>query len=1174
MHIEEVNEAPQQQQQQQPAKPAPALKKKVSILPSTDYLAVLNLKSNVDIIALQEALEKKKTLTKEVEAAVQLAVRAEEDLIAARDHPDHPVAGGADAADRVWEKAKSLERQTEQAEAEVKELDRKALDAVRFAYDALQARGRAGEDVREAYEVLGNVKTLHRHLATCGRLKGAAGAGKAEGGKDGRPAAGKKQLAELPSQPTIPEVEYLEATKKVHVRWSCAFAESRNVLGYEVSVRSAEGAWKAVWTGVESECIFTPSVYGIVSFRVRARNHVGWGVYSIARDLAIQDPHASEQPKKKKSTSSLNGSASSSGSSAAPSAPSDIRTRLKAIMTIANPSDRLPVLRALLAEAESKPSTRLEYAKEVTAAIASTENLLRKESQQLSTEWRARLTTMTQAVLRGDGDDSVGAAGAAGSEFAEVLEGIVAGGRAGGDDDDEVPPHIRNQICQAVRALVERRPRKLAPAVSGEGVVVTQGLGALRRVLGVLVAFAGAYQRGVFVGATAQGLASGWVDLVKGEVEGAVARHEEKAEAFEREEGERMRKVEERREELAKAQREREEEMKRRREAAEAAEKKAREEREERERAEEEEEEARPGERKKVGFRVAGRPQRRFVRNTNGPRRLDDEGEEGGEQRQGGYVQRRPQQQGYRQPGARPYVPRNGVRPAPQARTVIDLNGPAGPVRRRFDAVNGKGPQDGVEPEPAAGEASAEGAEGGVVRKRKPFVARGPLNRVQRRPFVGGRFQRQGGQLQQRPPRAAGAEDAEEEEEEVDFAEQQAGGATGAADGDVEKPYKTVRCRFAFSRMGCKRGTACTFLHPEDLPPRKAQTDRRRMIERETGGVVTEAPAASTSAAPASAAAPAPAKKEEAGPAVESAVAVAAERASVEKAGEEGVVKRKPSFRKARCIFFNTARGCAKGGQCTFYHAAPRPRPAAAAEGEDAKEKSKEKEQWADDVAGLQGGEAAEAAPEKRGTVRPRRAAAAGVGPRKPYDPLLAMAKRLQMPKVLIQNLKKFTKNSDLPYLRAEDLEALGFVTPNLRNSFLKMIRFFAKRPGTFAEKKEEVEVVEEFEGEVVEEEPAPPVAVEVKPVSTAKWLEGLELGHLASAAGARTREDLAKMTVASLRLPAEEGGLGVEDVGELIKLRVALCKAVPPVVPAPAVVAAPEVVAVPDVAAPVVAVQ
>ncbi|KAI8832877.1 hypothetical protein BC829DRAFT_448832 [Chytridium lagenaria] len=258
-------------------------------VPSIDVLSLLNLKTNPTVIKLQETLTKRRQLQTSFTEAVKLAEKAETDYIMSKEDVRH------DTPEQLWAKARALEREYGFLDEIILKMDQEIQKTAESVMGEFQGEAR---ELEEAKRVFGNAKTLNKFVGAYPKLGGKSVRIEEPVKDERRSSNGKKHaLAELPAQPTIPDVEYKSATKKVCASWSCAFSDTRKVLEYEVSMRSAEGSWRVAWVCPETSCEFTPNVSGIISFRVRARNHVGWGVHSIARDVVIEETPTSTDSK-------------------------------------------------------------------------------------------------------------------------------------------------------------------------------------------------------------------------------------------------------------------------------------------------------------------------------------------------------------------------------------------------------------------------------------------------------------------------------------------------------------------------------------------------------------------------------------------------------------------------------------------------------------------------------------------------------------------------------------------------------------------------------------------------------------------------------------------------------------------------------------------------------------
>ncbi|KAJ3195448.1 hypothetical protein HDU67_004365, partial [Dinochytrium kinnereticum] len=135
--------------------------------PSTDFLTLLGLKSNPDVIALQKALLVHQKLSANTKTAVKLAVQSEEDLITARDKAD---ASGLEDVDTLWDRARGLERQVEAFERRIRTLDSAVLRAAQKMYLGEEGKALSTRDLGEAKRLFSDVQMLHEFLLDYPRL--------------------------------------------------------------------------------------------------------------------------------------------------------------------------------------------------------------------------------------------------------------------------------------------------------------------------------------------------------------------------------------------------------------------------------------------------------------------------------------------------------------------------------------------------------------------------------------------------------------------------------------------------------------------------------------------------------------------------------------------------------------------------------------------------------------------------------------------------------------------------------------------------------------------------------------------------------------------------------------------------------------------------------------------
>ncbi|KAJ3174497.1 hypothetical protein HK101_010957 [Irineochytrium annulatum] len=368
-------------------------------------------------------------------------------------------------------------------------------------------------------------------------------------------------VLEFPSQPTSPVVSFKTTalTRIYSVEWMCGGAKERRVTEYEVWTRLNGLDWKREWAGTETSCELELADDGVIQFRVRAKNELGWSVPSYPRDITVGPVEKSSKRK--------------AGTEAAPAGEAeatrvvveadasesvDFRSKLNEIKTTYGVQDRLSHLQELLLFAEGHTPPIPEVLKEIRAAITFVTDHSKKEARALSSQWRTKLSGMTTDVLRTPDHTQLASTS---SDLADMLESLSRD-----VEIDPVTPAVRNQIAQAITGLIIKRPKKLTPVVSKSGTVVTPGLQALRRIAHVADTFLAAIRAKVVGGPTSEEEAEEWVSLITNEIDRAYGREEEKVEIMKREEAERLERVEKARVAREKKEKEKEEEQKRRKE--------------------------------------------------------------------------------------------------------------------------------------------------------------------------------------------------------------------------------------------------------------------------------------------------------------------------------------------------------------------------------------------------------------------------------------------------------------------------------------------------------------------------------------------------------------------------------------------------------------------------------
>ncbi|KAJ3313324.1 hypothetical protein HDU76_002664 [Blyttiomyces sp. JEL0837] len=388
-------------------------------------------------------------------------------------------------------------------------------------------------------------------------------------------------IQEYPAQPTCPivEVEDSYLARKFKISWTCAYAQDRKVSSYELSVRANGSMWEAVYTGHNTSCTLQLDMSGNMSFRVRALNNLGWGVYSMGRDIDVPQwkPKKDERKQDAWSRKKRPTPAAAKSDASPPKESFDaleeedkltisLRQRFKGIMASGTVPSRLEELRNLRSEADAhKAVVSSHFIKDLQNAISTAEAQIRKDTKELTSQWRTKLSAMTQSLLKtpDHGPDAVAMSST--SDFSDLIESLGS--------SNDLSHQIRNQISQAVVGVMMKRPTKLAPVIAKNGMsAMTPGLPALRKVRGLMEVYLEACVKGQLLNPGGIQVARDWVTTVSSEITRAVVKQEERFAAFKEEETERIERAR-----IAKEERERKElarlEMERkRREEAEAKE--------------------------------------------------------------------------------------------------------------------------------------------------------------------------------------------------------------------------------------------------------------------------------------------------------------------------------------------------------------------------------------------------------------------------------------------------------------------------------------------------------------------------------------------------------------------------------------------------------------------------
>ncbi|KAJ3069931.1 hypothetical protein HDU98_007024 [Podochytrium sp. JEL0797] len=346
-------------------------------------------------------------------------------------------------------------------------------------------------------------------------------------------------LLEYPTQPTCPEITVNDTAEGrfVSLSWGVCLSEERAVDKCEVSMRSNGGLWDPKWTGDVNNCVLAVEEYGQLSFRIRAHNELGWGVYSYIREinnlakwkLPVKTTHVSKKATKATTTGDT--------------MTADIDTALTSLkekistLTSANPDlhSRLRVLTDLLSTLPVMTPHHQHLpvlSKHVVSAIQATEGAIQKQAKQVTNRWRIKLTALAAEVMKTP-DESFSSGGVNKtdrSEFSDLLESHISGG--GEVEGLELTAQSKNQVWQAVNGLYMKRPVRLVPTVvtskkGGEGIVtVTPGLAQLRKIGRVLAVYVEGCDAGVFSGT--MGVRE-WAQTVESAVKRGIEREEIKA---------------------------------------------------------------------------------------------------------------------------------------------------------------------------------------------------------------------------------------------------------------------------------------------------------------------------------------------------------------------------------------------------------------------------------------------------------------------------------------------------------------------------------------------------------------------------------------------------------------------------------------------------------------------
>ncbi|ORY49557.1 hypothetical protein BCR33DRAFT_713869 [Rhizoclosmatium globosum] len=371
-------------------------------------------------------------------------------------------------------------------------------------------------------------------------------------------------LLEYPTQPTCPEVTITDTAegRYVSISWGVSLSEERQIDKCEVSMRVNGGLWGPIWSGDVNSCVVTIEEYGLLSFRIRAHNELGWGVYSYIRDvniakwkLPVKNSHNPSASKKSKAGETV---ASVAAGTDVDAALTSLKEKISAI-TSANPNleSRHRVLTELIGTlpAITRHHQHLPIlTRHVAGVIQATEQAMAKAAKQITNEWRIKLTAFTNEILKTPDESftSPRPTWTTRSEFSDLIEGYVSN-KTLDDDSLELTSQSRNQIWQAISGMYTKRPIKLIPTVitsannkggvplvSGSTAVtiVTPGLAVLRKLDRVLQAYVEAADAGVF--AVSNTGVKEWADVVSKAVGRAIEREEVKADEVQKAERQRV----------------------------------------------------------------------------------------------------------------------------------------------------------------------------------------------------------------------------------------------------------------------------------------------------------------------------------------------------------------------------------------------------------------------------------------------------------------------------------------------------------------------------------------------------------------------------------------------------------------------------------------------------------
>ncbi|KAI8834943.1 hypothetical protein BJ741DRAFT_608696 [Chytriomyces cf. hyalinus JEL632] len=324
-------------------------------------------------------------------------------------------------------------------------------------------------------------------------------------------------VLEYPNQPTCPEISVadLPEGRMITCTWSLSLAEDREIGNCEVSMRVNGGLWKPLWTGEGFRCAVIVEEYGLLSFRVRAENELGWGVHSVCRDINIREWKpistsgvSSKQPRPKLSPNGSSGAeialdSLKKGISRITDSNSDLVVRLHhltelmgTLPAVTQHNQHLPVL-----------------SKHLASVIHAMELESRKVTKQITAQWRSRLNKMITEILKTADVPFVDSSTTwnPASKLSDMLE-KYASRSENAVNLPALTAQSKNQILQAVSALHSKRPAKLKPATTNrvknhktafaQPVIITPGLAALCKIDHVLQAYTKAAECGLLNGST------------------------------------------------------------------------------------------------------------------------------------------------------------------------------------------------------------------------------------------------------------------------------------------------------------------------------------------------------------------------------------------------------------------------------------------------------------------------------------------------------------------------------------------------------------------------------------------------------------------------------------------------------------------------------------------------